>query len=320
MEDVNSVYVGGLSYDSTEETVKKAFIEFGDVVSVKIVYDRESGESRGFGFVTFTNPRAATHAIREMDGGLIEGRTIRVNEVRKNNKALGFRDRDGRDTRDREARERIRRRSPPLSRGHRNRSPLPPRSRSPRPRSPRGSPRYQSPEPKERSRSLRSSVSPQSSDRKEDSTQKGGTKLSSRVAMEKEEDLRQVKDELEKARENRKELEEKVASLRGVVEKAEVTIAALHAKSQKLEDTLASALSMASQRQMQLKRLQTGVFHYKTCSEQLSNSEKEMKALAAMANLDSDHEPRVIAEEVDMAFMNGVEEPRFHNTELFSTT
>ena len=318
---MNSVYVGGLSYESSEDTVKKAFMEFGEVVSVKIVYDRESGESRGFGFVTFTNPRSATMAIRDMDGGQIEGRTIRVNEVRKNLKGLGFRDRD-RDFRFRDMRERIRRRDSPPSRErihHRIRSPPLQRSRSHTPI--RGSPpgrgsspmngrgsspnasagRYQSPEPKERSRSARSSVSPQSSaggPRKDESVHKGGSKLTSLMATDKEEEeVRSLREELEKARENRRGLEEKVASLQGVVEKADVTIAALKTKSQKLEESLANAQQLAAQRQFQLKRLQTSVFHFKLATERLTNSEKEMKALAALTSLEVDHEhPRSAGE------------------------
>ncbi|XP_073389104.1 uncharacterized protein [Physcomitrium patens] len=319
MNDANSVYVGGLSYESSEDTVKKAFMEFGEVVSVKIVYDRESGESRGFGFVSFTNPRSATMAIRDMDGGQIEGRTIRVNEVRKNLKGLGFRDRD-RDFRSRDMRERIRRRgSPPFRERvhHRTRSPPPERSRSPTPvrSSPAGrescprrgsSPiasagRYQSPELKERdrdrSRSGRSSVSPQSSDRnerKEESVHKGDSKISSRIATidKDEDDVRRLKEDLESAEESRRALEEKVASLKGVVEKANVTIAALKNKAQKLEESLTSAQQLAAHRQFQLKRLQTGVFQYKLCTERLSNSEKEMKALVALTSLEVDHDPR----------------------------
>lgn len=338
MEDVNSVYVGGLSYESSEDTLKKAFMEFGEVVSVKIVYDRESGESRGFGFVTFTNPRSAVHAIRDMDGGQIEGRTVRVNEVRKNKGFApgAFRDRGGDmmirglisethinnirgEFRDRDAFRRRRMTPPSRDRAHRTRSPPlqrnnnAHRSRSPilRGSSPVSSPvgtRYQSPsEAKERSRSARSSVSPVSSEeantdknegthRKEESVHKGGSmgKLSSRVAgseLKEEDTVRQLRDELEKARENRKELEDKVASLKSVVEKADVTIAALQTKSQKLEESLAAAQQMASQRQYQLKRLQTGVFHFKLCTERLSNSEREMKALAALTTLEIEHEP-----------------------------
>lgn len=331
MDDVNSVYVGGLSYESTEDTVKKAFLEFGEVVSVKIVYDRESGESRGFGFVSFTNPRSAMMAIRDMDGGQIEGRTIRVNEVRKNLKGLGFRDRDrDRDFRFRDRMPR-RRDSSPRDRGnHRTRSP--PLQRSPRSHTPiRGSPvrrgsspangrgssphaasvgRYPSPEPKERSRSERSSVSPQSSPdapRKEESVHRSGSKVSSQQRnaqpdKEDEEVVRRLREELEKLRESRRGLEEKLVTLQGVVEKADVSIAALKSKSLKLEEALAAAQQLAAQRQFQLKRLQASVFTYKMATERLSQSEKAMKDLAALTSLELDHDhPHRTAAAADLA-------------------
>lgn len=84
MDDANSLYVGGLAYESNEGSLREVFREYGEIVAVKIIYDRDSRESRGFGFVTFTNSRAAAAAIRNVDGAQIEGRTVRVNEVRKN--------------------------------------------------------------------------------------------------------------------------------------------------------------------------------------------------------------------------------------------
>lgn len=114
---------------------------------------------------------------------------------------------------------------------------------------------------------------------------------SQRSAPADEEDVvRRLKDELEKARETRRGLEEKVASLQGVVEKADATIAAMKSKSSKLEESLAAAQQLAAQRQLQLKRLQTSVFHFKLATERLSSSEKEMKALAALTSLEVDHD------------------------------
>lgn len=117
-----------------------------------------------------------------------------------------------------------------------------------------------------------------------------------------EEELRRLREELDKARENRRGLEEKVVSLQGVVEKADVTIAALKSKSLKLEESLASAQQLAAQRQFQLKRLQTSVFHFKLATERLTNSEKEMKALAALTSLELDHDhPQRSAAVTDLA-------------------
>ncbi|XP_042496412.1 serine/threonine-protein kinase fray2-like isoform X1 [Macadamia integrifolia] len=81
IDDENSIYVGGLPYDSTEETLREAFHYYGSVVAVKIINDREVG-GKCYGFVTFTNPKSADNAIHEMNGRTIGGRVIRVNEVR----------------------------------------------------------------------------------------------------------------------------------------------------------------------------------------------------------------------------------------------
>ncbi|KAL2612892.1 hypothetical protein R1flu_024584 [Riccia fluitans] len=142
-EDENSVYVGGLAYTCSEAELHEAFEIFGEIRSIKIVYDRETGHSRGFGFVTFTNPRSATKAISELDGGIIGGRPIRVNEVRKhasmNVRLLApYRDRDfdmrdkdreylrdrDRNIRSRLSPPRTRRTSPGIGRSSRGRSPV----------------------------------------------------------------------------------------------------------------------------------------------------------------------------------------------------
>lgn len=170
--------------------------------------------------------------------------------------------------------------------------------------------RYPSPEPKERSRSERSSVSPQSSPdapRKEESVHRSGSKVSSQQRnaqpdKEDEEVVRRLREELEKLRESRRGLEEKVVTLQGVVEKADVSIAALKSKSLKLEEALAAAQQLAAQRQFQLKRLQASVFTYKMATERLSQSEKAMKDLAALTSLELDHDhPHRTAAAADLA-------------------
>lgn len=89
MDDINLVYVGGLLYGSIEEMLKRFFMQFGEVVFVKIVYDCDSGEFCGFGFVIFFNFRVVIVVIQDMDGRQIEGCIICVNEVCKNYKMLG---------------------------------------------------------------------------------------------------------------------------------------------------------------------------------------------------------------------------------------
>lgn len=78
----NKLYVGGLSYDTTEDSLKKAFSEAGAVESAKIILDRMSGRSRGFGFVEMTNEEDAQKAIELWDGKEFEGRNLTVNEAR----------------------------------------------------------------------------------------------------------------------------------------------------------------------------------------------------------------------------------------------
>ncbi|XP_051135585.1 glycine-rich RNA-binding protein RZ1A [Andrographis paniculata] len=81
IDDNSSIYVGGLPYDITEDGLRRVFYIYGAVVAVKIINDRAVG-GKCYGFVTFANPRSATQAINEMDGKAIDGRVVKVNEVR----------------------------------------------------------------------------------------------------------------------------------------------------------------------------------------------------------------------------------------------
>jgi len=75
------LYVGNLSYDTDTETLRQAFASAGEVTDAHVVTDRESGRSRGFGFVTMATPDLAKKAIETMNGAVIDGRSIRVNEA-----------------------------------------------------------------------------------------------------------------------------------------------------------------------------------------------------------------------------------------------
>ncbi len=77
----NRLYVGNLSFNSNGETVRAAFQQFGEVTDVHVVSDRETGQSRGFGFVTMGSAAEAAKAIAEMNGALLDGRPLRVNEA-----------------------------------------------------------------------------------------------------------------------------------------------------------------------------------------------------------------------------------------------
>ncbi len=76
------IYVGNLSFTSTEDSLAAAFGEHGQVDDVKIIADRDTGRSRGFGFVTMDHDDEARAAIEAMNGSQLDGRTINVNEAR----------------------------------------------------------------------------------------------------------------------------------------------------------------------------------------------------------------------------------------------
>jgi len=77
-----NVYVGNLSYDLSEEDLKTAFAEYGEVTSAKIVSDRYSGRSKGFGFIEMSSDDEAKAAIEGLSGKDFAGRAIVVNEAR----------------------------------------------------------------------------------------------------------------------------------------------------------------------------------------------------------------------------------------------
>ena len=72
------LFVGGLSWDTTDDGLKAAFDRFGDISEAKVILDRDTGRSRGFGFVTFAEADSAQNAIGEMDGTELDGRRIKV--------------------------------------------------------------------------------------------------------------------------------------------------------------------------------------------------------------------------------------------------
>jgi len=76
---MSKLFVGGLSWNTDDNNLRAKFEEFGSVEEAVVVKDRETGRSRGFGFVRFTNDEDATSAINGMDGAEFDGRRIRVN-------------------------------------------------------------------------------------------------------------------------------------------------------------------------------------------------------------------------------------------------
>jgi len=76
------IYVGNLSYGTTDDSLRDAFSAHGDVEEVAVITDRETGRSRGFGFVTMPNDEEARAAIAALNGTEVDGRSLNVNEAR----------------------------------------------------------------------------------------------------------------------------------------------------------------------------------------------------------------------------------------------
>jgi len=77
-----NIYVGNLAHATTDEELRQAFEEFGQVSSATIIKDKFSGESRGFGFVEMPSKEEAAKAMEELNGNELGGRTLTVNEAR----------------------------------------------------------------------------------------------------------------------------------------------------------------------------------------------------------------------------------------------
>ncbi len=77
-----NIYVGNLSYNLTEDDLRALFAEFGDVTSAKLIMDRYTGQSKGFGFVEMSEDGAAQKAIDELNGRDVSGRSLTVNQAR----------------------------------------------------------------------------------------------------------------------------------------------------------------------------------------------------------------------------------------------
>ncbi|KAJ8274073.1 hypothetical protein COCON_G00086980 [Conger conger] len=89
MSDEGKLFVGGLNFDTTEESLELAFSKYGNISKIDVIRDRETHRSRGFGFVTFENPDDAKDALEGMNGKTVDGRTIRVDEAGKSGSRSG---------------------------------------------------------------------------------------------------------------------------------------------------------------------------------------------------------------------------------------
>lgn len=85
----NKLYVGNLSYRTQEDALRSLFSQYGEVVSATVVTDRETGRSRGFGFVEMADEESARAAQSALDGNEFEGRALKVNEARPKAESAG---------------------------------------------------------------------------------------------------------------------------------------------------------------------------------------------------------------------------------------
>ncbi|KAK6946244.1 RNA recognition motif domain [Dillenia turbinata] len=76
-----SCFVGGLAWATDDRSLEEAFSQYGEILDSKVINDRETGRSRGFGFVTFSNEQSMRDAIEGMNGQSLDGRNITVNEA-----------------------------------------------------------------------------------------------------------------------------------------------------------------------------------------------------------------------------------------------
>lgn len=83
------IFVGGLSWDTNDQGLHEAFSRFGDIVEAKVITDRDTGRSRGFGFVTFEGEDAVENAINEMNGTELDGRTLKVDQANERGRGGG---------------------------------------------------------------------------------------------------------------------------------------------------------------------------------------------------------------------------------------
>ena len=87
----NKLFVGGLSWDTTSEDLRHTFEAFCSVADAKVISDRDTGRSRGFAFVTLSDPSEMSTAIQQVDGFMLDGRNLRVNEANDRPQSSGRR-------------------------------------------------------------------------------------------------------------------------------------------------------------------------------------------------------------------------------------
>lgn len=92
-----NLFIGSLAYATNDETLREFFSQIGEVEYAKVMTDRDTGRSRGFGFVTFVNEEDNKKAVEQLDGKDLDGRAINVSEARPREERPRDNDRGGRD-------------------------------------------------------------------------------------------------------------------------------------------------------------------------------------------------------------------------------
>jgi RNA recognition motif-containing protein len=87
---MRKMYVGNIPYNATEEDLRNLFSEYGEIESLKIIQDRDTGRSKGFGFIEMAEESSARKAIEELNGKDFMEKTLKVSEARPQQKRNGF--------------------------------------------------------------------------------------------------------------------------------------------------------------------------------------------------------------------------------------
>ncbi|KAJ1278461.1 hypothetical protein BS78_04G081100 [Paspalum vaginatum] len=306
VDEVTSVYVGGLPYEANEDMLRDAFEYYGTIVSVKVINDH-SVKGKCYGFVTFTHPKAAEHAIAGMDGKKIGNRVVRVNEVH----TRGPRD-FGRDGFRRDPRRLGR--DPYWDRRDRERS----YDRERDPYHDRDSDRSREHDrerdydhggfnrdidysmdrdhevderrPRDHDRAMEMHMDSDNDKDKEHGSRKSRPKgRESRDLSSSSDDLpNDGKHQLEKTTQMREDLENEVNQIKDKIAAKELHVADLQKKAQKLEDELVAARKVSSERQLAVTDLYKHFLQLQDYNDRVKTAEQRLQSLvdAAMVELD----------------------------------
>ncbi|CAN6271897.1 unnamed protein product [Urochloa humidicola] len=282
VDEVTSVYVGGLPYEANEEMLRDAFGYYGTIVSVKVINDH-TVKGKCYGFVTFTHPKAAESAIAGMDGKKIGNRIVKVNEVRTRGPRDFGRDGFRRDPRRDSDRSREHDRDRDYDHGGFNREIDYPMDRDHEVYERR---------PRDHDRAVEMLMDSDNDRDKEHGSRK-------RFSRPKGRDSRDLssssdglqndgKNPLDKTIQMREDLENEVNQMKDKIAAKDQHIADLQKKAQKLEDELVAARKVSSERQLAVTDLYKHFLQLQDYNDRVKTAEQKLQSLvdAAMVELD----------------------------------